>query len=195
MIDINLKNVFSDIPPMASDRLILRRMKETDADDMFEYASAEETTRFLLWQPHKTKRFTKNYLKFIQKQYKSGEFYDWAVTLKDSGKMIGTCGFTNINSENMRAEIGYVINPKYHGFGYATEAAMLVVRFAFEQLDIHRLEAKFIVGNDASENVMRKLGMKKEGIMREYMFIKGDFRDICMYSMLAEDYFRQRYNI
>ena len=195
MVDINIKSIFSDIPPMATERLILRKLLPKDYQDMYEYASNENTVRYLAWESHRTIAFTKNYTKFLQKQYKDGLYYDWAVTLKSSGKMIGTCGFTSLAPEHQRGEIGYVISPEFWGMGIAKEAAEAVIRFGFEQMDLHRIEAKFIVGNDASERVMQKLGMQKDGVFRDYMFVKGLFRDICFYSITAEEYFKNKYNL
>ncbi len=195
MVDINIKRIFADIPPMATERLILRRILPKDYEDMYEYSSNEKTVEYLAWEYHRTIAFTKNYTKYLQKQYKDGLYYDWAVTLKENGKMIGTCGFTSITPEHQRAEIGYVISPAYWGNGIALEAANAVIRFGFEQMDLNRIEAKFMVGNCASERVMQKLGMQREGVFRDYMFVKGSFRDICFYSMTAEDYFKNRYNL
>ena len=134
-------------------------------------------------------------MKYLKSQYKNGEYFDWAITLRDTGKMIGTCGFSALYPEHMRGEIGYVINPHYWGVGIATDAAKMVISFAFEQLGLNRVEAKHMVGNDASGRVMEKLGMKKEGVLREYMFVKGSYEDICLYSITAADYFKQKYNI
>lgn len=195
MVNLNLKNIFADIPPLSSQRLLLRKILPSDYSDMYEYASNEKTTQYLSWEAHRNINFTKNYTKFLQKQYRDGNFYDWAVVIKETGKMIGTCGFSSFSPENCRAELGYVISPDYWGKGIATEAANLVISFGFEQLDLHRIEAKFICGNFSSEAVMKKIGMKKEGVFREYMFIKGDFKDICYYAMTVEDYFKIRYNI
>ena len=195
MVDINIRSIFSDIPPMATERLILRKLLPKDYQDMYEYASDENTVRYLAWEHHRTIAFTKNYTKFLQKQYRDGLYYDWAITLKENGKMIGTCGFTSLATEHLRGEIGYVLSPSYWGMGIAKEAAEAVIRFGFEQMDLHRIEAKFMIGNDASERVMQKLGMQREGVFRDYMFVKGSFRDICFYSLTAEEYFKNKYNL
>ena len=94
-----VRRYFTSPPVLETERLVLRRMKRSDADDMFEYASDPEVTRYLLWEPHADPRQTARYLAFIQSRYKSGEFFDWAVTDKRTGKMIGTCGFTRFNFE------------------------------------------------------------------------------------------------
>ena len=102
--------------------------------------------------------------------------------------MIGTCGFTRIDEENSILEIGYVINPRFWGMGIATEAAERIIKFAFEELNINRIEAKFMFGNEASLAVMKNNGMKFEGYQREAMFIKGKYKTIGVASILKREY-------
>ncbi|MBR2353528.1 MAG: GNAT family N-acetyltransferase, partial [Clostridia bacterium] len=108
-----------------------------------------------------------------------------AVVEKESGRMIGTCGFTRFDFPHNGAEIGYVLHPDFHGKGYATEAAARVVRYGFETLGLHRIEAKFMQGNDASLHVMEKLGMRLEGYRRDGMLVKGTYRTIGICSILS----------
>lgn len=169
---------FSSMPTLYTERLILRPLSIFDADDMYEYASREDLTRFLLWSPHASVFHTKEYLAYIEQRYKTSDFYDWAITLADTGKMIGTAGFTRIDCPNDCGEIGYVLNPDYHGRGIATEAAARIVQFGFEELGLHRIEAKFMRGNDASLRVMQKLGMTFEGYHEDAMLVKGSYRTI-----------------
>lgn len=180
--------VFSKIPTFETERLILRPMRMFDAFDMYEYARLPETSEFLTWSPHPDIEYTKNYLAFIIGKYKAGEFYDWAVTLKDEeNKMIGTCGFSRIDISNNAGEIGYVIAPDYQGNGYASEAVRVVMDFGFNKLDFHRIEAKYIIGNDASRAVMEKCGMVYEGTARGAMIVKGRYKDIGTCAILKED--------
>ena len=189
-----LCQIFSHMPAIKTERLILRPMHVTDSVDMFEYASREKVTEFLLWSPHKTLSFTRDYLNYIESRYTLGDFYDWAVTLADSGKMIGTCGFTRIDIKHRTGEIGYVLNPDFHGLGYATEAARAVIKFGFETLGLHRMEASFMKGNEASLRVMEKLGMTFEGYLRDCMFVKGEYKTVGKCSILREEYDRQSNN-
>jgi RimJ/RimL family protein N-acetyltransferase len=81
-----------------------------------------------------------------------------------------------------------VINPAYRGNGYACEALERVLKFGFEVLELNRIEAKYIVGNDASRRVMEKCGMKFEGVARQSMLIKGKYRDIGKYAILKSEF-------
>lgn len=184
-----IHEIFSKIPSFETERLILRPMQMFDAFDMYAYARLPETTEFLTWSPHPDIEYTKNYLGFVIGKYKAGEFYDWAVTLKNAdGKMIGTCGFSRIDAPNQTGEVGYVIAPDYQNNGYATEAVRSILAFGFDCLHLHRIEARFISGNYASFAVMRKCGMSYEGLSRGAMLIKDKFRDIGTCALLADEY-------
>lgn len=187
-----IKRIFSKIPTIYTDRLILREMRRSDAKDMYEYSCNPETSKYLLWDVHKSPDFTKEFIDYVISKYKSGEYSDWALVYKENSKMIGTTGFTRIDEENRVAEIGYVLNPDYWGMGLATEAAAAAIKFAFETLNMHRVEAKFMFGNDASLKVMKKLGMKFEGYQRDLMFVKGKYRTIGTASILKSEYYKEQ---
>ena len=182
-------DVFSHMPTLTTDRLILRPMRISDASDMYRYAKREDVTAYLLWSPHPSKQYTEDYLRYIQRRYALGELYDWAVEERASGRMIGTCGFTRFDFPHNGGEIGYVLNPEYHGHGYGTEAAYRVICFGFEELGLHRIEAKFMQGNDASLHVMEKLGMTLEGYRRDGMYVKNVYRTIGVCSILKNEFF------
>ncbi len=183
-----LVNLFTRMPTIATDRLVLRKMHTYDYNDMYSYASRADLTEYLLWSPHSSSSYTKEYLKYVEKRYLVGDFYDFAVVEKEGGKMIGTCGFTKIDLQNKVAEIGYVLNPDFHNRGYATEAARAVIEFGFSRLGVNRIEARFMEGNDASLRVMQKLGMTLEGYMRNSMLVKGKYRTIGVCSILKSEY-------
>ncbi|MCI8387944.1 MAG: GNAT family N-acetyltransferase [Clostridiales bacterium] len=184
--------LFSKIPTIETERLVLRRMKPSDCHDMYEYASNPDVTRYLLWEPHKSWKQSLEYLEYLQTRYRVGDFYDWAVVDKKRSKMIGTCGFTSLDFGNNAAEVGYVLNPAYWGRGIAPEALKRVLYFAFMELNVHRVEARYMVGNDRSRRVMEKCGMTYEGVRRSSMYVKGSYRDIGICSILSEEYILNR---
>lgn len=182
-------SVFKKIPTVETDRLTLRKMLPSDDEDMFEYAKNPAVTRFLLWDAHINRKFTHSYLKFIQSQYSAGNFYDWALTLTESGKMIGTCGFSSFDIDNNAAEVGYVLSPDYWGNGIAAEALSRVMRFGFEELELHRIYARIMDGNAASESVAKKCGMRHEATLESSLFVKGEYRTIKIYAILREEFY------
>ncbi len=180
-------SIFSHIPTLSTERLTLRKMLVGDCYDMNEYARRADVTEYLTWSPHPNVDYTKEYLAYLSHHYTLGDFYDWALILKDENKMIGTCGFTRFSFPNDSAEVGYVINPEYRGQGFAPEALSEVIRFGFSVIGLNRIEAKYIVGNEASRRVMEKVGMRFEGVLRGGMKIKERYRDIGVCAVLAKE--------
>ena len=187
--------LFPKMPELETERLKFRSIRRSDVKDVYEYSSNPRTSQYLLWSPHTSIEYTKKFIDIILAKYKIGEYQDWAIVHKESKKMIGTCGFTRIDEQNKVAEIGYVLNPDFWGCGLATEAAKRVVQFAFENLGVNRVEARFMYGNDASLNVMKKIGMKLEGYYRESIFVKGKYKTVGVASILKREYVLQnKYN-
>lgn len=186
-----IHSIFSNMPTLETERFTLRKISLDDTDDMFEYSKNPDVTKYLSWSPHKEKQYTFEYLTYLQDRYKTGDFYDWAIICKDTGKMIGTCGFTCFDFPNDSAEIGYVINPEYQGKGIATEVSYRVIRFGFENLALERIECKFMTENQASLRVMEKNGMTFEGVRRRGMLVKGEYRNIGVCSILKEEFFKK----
>ena len=180
--------IFSNMPTLYTERLSLRPMHPIDAEDMFDYARRPEVTKYLLWREHEDIYFTRDYLNYINRRYALGDFYDWALIERESRRMIGTCGFTKIDTANNSAEIGYVLNPDFHRRGFGSEAVKRVLKFGFEELNLNRIEARFMQGNEASLALMKSVGMTFEGYMRDLMLVKGSYRTIGISSILRSEY-------
>ena len=184
--------VFSHLPELTTERLTLRKMLVADTADMYEYASRQDVTTYLTWQPHPDRDYTREYLQYLGGRYSAGMFYDWAVVYEPDCKMIGTCGFTSFNCSSDSAEVGYVLNPEYWGRGIAVEALQRILAFGFEDLGLHRIEARFIDGNDRSRRVMEKVGMTFEGVLREAMLVKGNYVSVGVCSILESEWKEMR---
>lgn len=175
------------LPTLTTKHLILRCISMWDAEDMYDYAKEEQTTEYLLWSPHKSLTETREHIAFMKDGYRKGTCYDYAVILSESDTMIGTCGFVYVDNENKKAEVGYVLHPQHWGKGYGTEALQAVIDYGFHTLDLHRIEARYMIENIASRTVMKKAGMTFEGVLRKSLFVKGKFRDIGVCSILRSE--------
>ena len=171
-------HIFAQTKQLHSERLLFRKMCKRDAADMYDYAKRPEVTRYLLWREHPDLTYTKRYLAYVETCYRAGSFFDFAVVERESGRMIGTCGFTRFDFANNAAEIGYVLHPEYWNRGLASEAVRTILQYGFETLGLHRIEARYMKDNLASRRVMEKCGMHFEGIQRGLMLIKDRYEDI-----------------
>ena len=182
-----VSRIFRNQPTIECERLILRRISRADASDMYEYARDPRVTQYLTWEPHPALSYTEEYLEYLETRTAIGDFFDFAIVERSSGRMIGTCGFTRFRYEDDCGEIGYVLSPTVWGRGYAVEALREILSFGFYTLGLERIEARIIEGNERSFRVSEKLGMRLEGYMRHGMRIKGELRTIGICSILREE--------
>lgn len=187
-----LHHLFSHIPSQETRRVLLRGMRVTDAEDMFDYARRPSVTEYLTWNTHASIEETREYLTYVGQRYRTGDFYDWAMVDKESGRMIGTCGFTCVRCPDDAAEIGYVLNPDFQGRGLATEAVLCLLTFGFERMGLHRIEARFVEGNLPSLRLMERVGMTFEGYARESMRIKGRYCTVGTCGILRHEFLNRR---
>ncbi len=193
-LENKVRAVFAQPPVLETERLILAKISPEHAEDMYEYSCDPDVTKYLTWSCHSSVKETERYIKLLQKKYASGVFNDWGLILKESGKFIGTCGFTSFDYVNNTAEIGYVLAKPYWGKGLAVEGAKRVMEFGFDVFGLGGFCAKCMEGNDASMRVMQKVGMSFEGMYKNGMFIKGSYKTIIVYSVTRENYYSKSGN-
>ncbi len=181
------QGIFSHLPTLKTERLILRPLRMSDAKDLFAYAHDPLVSRHVLWDAHESVRDSRQFLRGAIRQYRRGEPGSFAITLKDSGRMIGTIGFMWVNVDYKSAEVGYSLSREYWNRGIMTEALRRVVAFGFEELRLNRIEAQHEVDNPASGRVMAHAGMQYEGRLRQRIKNKGRFVDVALYAILRDD--------
>ncbi len=172
-----------------SRRLVLRELKEADVHTVNEYSSDLEVVRFMDWGPN-TKE---DDLAFIQRAIASRRQrpradYTLAIVLKKENRLIGSCAIHVSNLKNRDGWIGYCLNRCCWNRGYATEAARALLKFGFGQLRLHRIFATCDPANVASAHVLKKAGMKREGHLREFKCIRGEWKDSLVYAMLEQEW-------
>ena len=170
-------------PILETPRLELGTWGESDIPELVPLISAREVAATTLRIPHPyEKKHAREFLASIAKENE----LRLAIRLRKDGRLCGGVGL-HPEAQHNRAELGYWIGVPYWGNGYATEAATAVVRYGFEQLKLNRIFATHFTHNPASGNVLRKIGMKYEGRMRQHVLKWGEFIDLELYSILREE--------
>ena len=182
------EGLFMRLPRLETPRLVIRRMTMADAGDIYEYGRDPEVSRHVLWDAYQSLGEAKAYVKYVQRQYRLNEPASWGIELKATGRLIGTIGFMWWNQEYRSAEVGYSLSREYWNQGLMTEALRAVVRFGFEEMNLNRIEAQHETANPASGRVMEKVGMRKEGVLRQRLRNKGKFVDVALYAVLRGDW-------
>lgn len=176
-------------------RLLIRKWRDSDAHDHFEYCSDPEVTKFLRFLTYKTLEDSRAWFEGMRGRYTTFEGgdlscdVDFAIELKTENKVIGSIGTVGFRScAGGVIEIGYILNPKYQGNGYMTEAIIGMMRFIKRKKLAMRIQAKHDVENLSSGRVMQRAGMTFEGIHRKADDCNyGKRRDSACYSILWEE--------
>lgn len=176
-------------PTIVTARLILRQWKAEDAPDVARLAGRREIADTTISIPHPfSEQQALDWLAARSDPPSAGKEASFAMTTKADGRLIGAVGLLNIDTEHSQAEMGFWIGVDWWGQGYATEATRAAVHFVFSQLNLNRVYAHHMVRNPASGRVLEKIGMKREGLLRQRVRKWGVFEDVVLMAVLHEDW-------
>ena len=176
---------------LETERLLLRPFTPADADSCIKnWASDPEIYRYMS-QCAQTKEEVEEWLSGAKEAYASPETYYWAVVEKERDEVIGEIFVDDFGLRNSWCELDWKVGKTFWGQGYTTEASKIIVDYLIRDVGFHRVQAKCCVENPASERVMQKIGMIKDGVLRGYFCDKdGRFCDVVMYAILKEDFYK-----
>ena len=171
---------------LQTDRLILRRFVESDAEAMFQiWASSAENLTYVTWDPHPDVDVTRNSIRNWIASYANPNYYKWAIYLKENPEqVIGDISIVAIDENDSSCEIGYVLGQAYWGYGIMTEA---VLDFCFTQADFQKVRACYASLNSASGRVMEKAGMSYLKTITNGVERKGYLADLIYYQISKKD--------
>ncbi|MDP3889096.1 MAG: GNAT family N-acetyltransferase [bacterium] len=179
--------IFTNLPVLSTERLILRKVTPEDAHDIFVYASDQVVNQFMLWPRHESIKDAYAVIDTWIKAYAKNKPAPWVIVDKKSQRLIGTCGFKVWDERDYNAELGYVLNREFWGKGLMVEAVNSVIDFCFSNTKLNRIYAYCEERNERSRRVLEKIGMQREGILREAQFRDGQFFDIKVYALLKRE--------
>lgn len=171
---------------LSNERVALREFAVGDWPAVHAYASQAMVCRYQPWGPN-TKIDSQKYVLQAIRDAEQQPRRRYALAMVVNGNLIGA-GEINIKDvQHQVGEIAYVVNPAYWGQGIATEVAQILLKFGFRELEIHRIQATCDCRNIGSAKVLEKSGMTKEGRLREHLWIKDNWRDSYLYSILEQE--------
>lgn len=168
--------------------LHLRPSNATDAQSMFSMLSDPESMKYWCTETISDLEAAVEALNKDLESDAQGNSMCWAVCLKGQDKMIGKCILFQFSQQNRRAEIGYLLNRDYWRQGLMHQALEAIIDFAFNTLDLHRIEADVDTQNAASLGLLKKLGFKQEGLFKERWFVYDKWQDSVMLGLLKQDW-------
>lgn len=185
-------NISLNAKTLRTERLVLRAMRMEDAEDFHHIYADPETMKYWSDRPAVDLEESRQRVREDVEAMAKGKMLFWSVCL--DGEVIGKCVLFQFSLKNKRAELGYVMRREFWGQGLMTEALAEVIRHAFEDLDLHRLEADTDPKNRGSLRLLEKLGFEKEGLFRERWFVYDRWQDSVMLGLIKPAWQQQQNN-
>ena len=188
---MGIDRIFRAFPRLETERLVLRRLRASDAGSLYAIMSDEEVARFYDDDAFTDLSQAREQIEAWAGGYEAGRSIRWGISRKGAETIIGTCGYYGLHRWHMRAGIGYELARPYWRQGIMTEALQAIIGFGFSECGLKRIQALVMPGNEASEGLLGKLGFQVEGVLREYenWGQKGQV-DLSIYSLLRREYRR-----
>lgn len=175
-------------PAITTERLLLRPFTPDDVADVVHLAGSREVADTTLNVPHPySPAIAEIWIARQMEDFRSGRAINYAIAIRETNTLIGTVSL-HYTRRDANAELGYWIGVDHWGQGYCTEAAAALLSHAFEREKIHRIHAAHFARNPASGRVLQKLGMTREGTLREHVIKWNRFEDMVKYGILEQEW-------
>ena len=175
-----------------TERLHLRPLASDDAPALFRLQSDPQVMRYWSSPPWTDIAQAEALIAGDLEALRNGAHLRLALIRRDDAAFVGTCSLFNLHEASRRAEIGYALMRDAWGRGLMGEALVALVGFAFDTLQLNRLEADIDPRNSASAASLARLGFAKEGLFRERWIVAGEVSDAAMYGLLRSDWLAAR---
>ena len=182
----------SELPCLEGERVVLRHLQDSDAEDIFEIYRNDDVIRYWSSPAQISVGEAREMISDIRKQFEARTMFEWGVALRENDRVVGTCTLIHLDTTHRRAEIGYALNREFWGAGYASETVELVIAFAFGPMNLHRIEADVHPENTGSIRVLEKQGFKREGYLRERWHHLGRIEDGVYFGLLRPEWLERK---
>ncbi len=174
--------------PLLTERLSLRPPTPADAEAIHVYKGRADVTR---WVPHgvlSVEAIAERAGLARQVLTEPGQHLHLLAFTRDTGDLVGDGLLFWHSAEHRGGEIGYIIDPRFGGRGYATEIAREMLRLGFDELGLHRIVGRIYAPNTASERVLQRLGMRREAYLVSNELLRGEWTDEIDYALTEDEW-------
>jgi RimJ/RimL family protein N-acetyltransferase len=177
---------------LTGERVVLRRFRPGDVTEFVAYRSSPAVARYQSWDAPYPREEGERFVRAIAQDHPdtAGEWFQFAMALRATGQLIGDCAAMPLADDPRQCEIGFTLAERYQGHGYATEAVRLLIGYLFTVRGKHRIIAYCDTRNAPSAAVLERLGMRREGHLRESTWAKGEWTDDLLYAVLDHEWQR-----
>jgi RimJ/RimL family protein N-acetyltransferase len=176
------------LPTIDAKRVRLRSLAASDLDAIYAVFSDPQSMRWWSMPAMTDRAEAVGYLERIQAGFESKTLFQWGVERKEDALVIGTTTLFHLDPGNARAEIGYILGSAWWGQGYMQEALKALVRYAFGEMKLRRIEADVDPRNTSSLKSLDRLGFRREGLLRERWNVAGEIQDTAYFGLLAHEW-------
>jgi RimJ/RimL family protein N-acetyltransferase len=177
---------------LESERLILRCFADSDLEPFLAYRNDPEVARYQAWESCTESGAIAmiEELELLQPGT-PGEWFQFAIELKETNALVGDCAM-KVEQDDRQAEIGFTLSRDHQGKGYASEAVLRLLDYAFGDLGLHRVVAITDTENESSWALLERLGMRREGHFVQNAWFKGRWTSEYLYAVLDEEWLRRK---
>ena len=176
---------------ISTERLTLRFLNEADEPALYDIFSHPEVMRYWGWPAWSDPAQARQMLEDTLGGYRAGSYLQMGIERRLDQALVGTFTLFHFYFPSRRAELGYALGRPYGGNGYMNEALRSAVRYAFETLNLNRLEADIDPRNVASAKTLERLGFKMEGHLRERWIVNEEVSDTWLYGLLRREWLKR----
>lgn len=180
--------VYDQFPQLETSRLTLRDLDPADAGDLLRVFADPAVTRYYDLDTFSSRDQAAELIERFGERYSRRVGVRWAICRReDPDRVVGTCGYNLWVQTSRRGLLGFDLARDCWRQGIMTEALRAVLQYGFGAMELNRAEAMVVAGNEASHGLLTSLGFQREGILREYEYLKGRALDMVMFSLLRRD--------
>lgn len=176
--------------PVQTARLRLRLFEERDLDDLYTLQSDPELVRYVPYTPRTLEQVRSGLHERLRSpaMQASGDVLRLVAERLDDGSFVGELTLFLTDVENEQGELGFIVHRHQQGRGFGAEAAEGLLRLGFEWLGLHRMIGQCDPRNHASAALMRRIGMRQEAHLVHLEKFKGEWGDLLVFAMLADEW-------
>lgn len=186
-----MSELLSAVPQLQTARLQLRSVSRADLDEIYALHADARGMRYWSFAPWTERVQAEEWFAQRQRWASTDEIWPWGVTLADADRLIGLVTVFGVNRGQRRAEVGYQLGTEHWGRGYAQEALRAALVYAFDALELERIEADIDPRNAPSCRLVERLGFQREGYLRERWRVNGEICDTAFYGLLRREFRRE----
>ena len=177
-----------ELPTVGTTRLILRALAPSDAPALFAIFGDPAVCRYWSRPTLPDLSAAIELQAEIARHFAARTLFQWGIAERATGEIVGTCTLAALSPEHRRAEVGFALAQAAWGRGYIAEVLPALLRFAFDVLDLHRLEADVDPRNAPSIRALERVGFAREGYLRERYFLNDEVQDAIVYGLLRREW-------